>query len=181
MMVSKMAAEIREEVEVPEGVELKLSGKMIEVSGPKGKLAHKFDVHGVELKTGEQKILIETPFPRRKNRAAMGMIRAHLNNMFKGVTTGFTYKLSVVYSHFPITIKVEGKRVLIQNFLGERAPRVAKIVGNVGVEVNGDEIIVQGVDKGEVGQTAFNIEQATFIRHRDPRVFQDGCYIVEKA
>jgi large subunit ribosomal protein L6 len=51
----------------------------------------------------------------------------------------------------------------------------------VSVEVNGDEIIVQGVDKDEVGQSAFNIEQATFIRHRDPRVFQDGCYILERG
>jgi large subunit ribosomal protein L6 len=164
-MVSKMAAKIREEVEVPEGVEVKLSGKMIEASGPKGKLAYKFDIPGVEL----------------KHRAAVGMIRACLANMFKGVTTGFAYKLRVVYSHFPITIKVDGKRVLIQNFLGERAPRVAKIVGDVGVEVKEDEIIVQGIDRNEVGQTAFNIEQATFIRHRDPRVFQDGCYIVEKV
>lgn len=180
-MVPKMTAKIREEVEVPEGVELKLSGKMIEVSGPKGKLARKFDVPKVELKTEGKKILIETPFPRRRHRAAVGMIRARLANMFKGVTTGFTYKLRVVYSHFPITIKVMGKRVLIQNFLGERAPRVAKIVGNVGVEVNGDEIIVQGIDRDEVGQTAFNIEQATFIRHRDPRIFQDGCYIVERT
>jgi large subunit ribosomal protein L6 len=172
---------IREELEAPEGVELKLSGKMIEVSGPKGKLAHKFDVPGVELKVEGQKIFIETPSLRRKRRAAVGMIRARLANMFKGVTVGFTYKLRVVYSHFPITVKVDDKRVLIQNFLGERAPRVAKIVGDVGVEVNGDEIIVQGVNRDDVGQTAFNIEQATFIRQRDPRVFQDGCYIVKKA
>jgi len=57
---------------------------------------------------------------------------------------------------------------------------VAKIVGDVKVEAKEDEIIVQGIDRDEVGQTAFNIEQATFIRHRDPRVFQDGCYIVER-
>lgn len=176
-----MPLAMSEEVEVPKGVELKLSGKAIEVSGSKGKLARKLDVPGIELRMEGKKILIEISSPRRKRRAALGMIRARLANMFKGVTEGFTYKLRVVYSHFPITIKVEEKRVLIQNFLGERAPRVAKIVGDVSVEVRGDEIIVQGIDKDEVGQTAFNIEQATFIRHRDPRVFQDGCYIVEKA
>ncbi len=176
-----MPPTIMEEVEVPEGVELKLSGKAVEVSGPKGKLARKFDVPEIELKTEGKKILIETPSSRRKRRAAVGMIRAHLANMFKGVTEGFTYKLRVVYSHFPITVKIEEKRVLIQNFLGERAPRAAKIVGDVSVEVKGDEIIVQGIDRDEVGQTAFNIEQVTFVRHRDPRVFQDGCYIVEKA
>ncbi|TES83818.1 MAG: 50S ribosomal protein L6 [Hadesarchaea archaeon] len=176
-----MLSAIREEVDVPEGVELKLSGKAIEVSGPKGKLARKFDVPGIGLRMEGKKILIEISSPRRKLRAALGMVRARLVNMFKGVTAGFTYKLRVVYSHFPITVKIEGKRALIQNFLGERAPRVAKIIGDVKVEVKGEEIIVQGIDRDEVGQTAFNIEQATFIRHRDPRVFQDGCYIVEKA
>jgi len=176
-----MSPAIIEEIEVPEGVEFKLSGKTVEISGPKGKLARKFDDPGIELKTKKGKILIETSSPRRKRRAAAGMIRARLTNMFRGVAEGFTYKLRVVYSHFPITVKVENKRVLIQNFLGERAPRVAKIVGDVKVEVKGDEIIVEGIDKDEVGQTAFNIEQATFVRRRDPRIFQDGCYIVEKA
>jgi len=173
-------AKIREEVEVPEGVELKLSGNAIEVSGSKGKLARKFDAPGIELRMDGKKIFIEISSPRRKHRAALGMVRARLINMFKGVIAGFTYKLRIVYSHFPITVKIEGKRVLIQNFLGERAPRVAKIVGDVKVEAKEDEIIVQGIDRDEVGQTAFNIEQATFIRHRDPRVFQDGCYIVER-
>lgn len=174
-----MSPAIMEEIEVPEGVELKLSGKTVEVSGAKGKLSRKFDVPGLELKTEGGKILIETSSSRRKRRAAVGMILAHLTNMLKGVTEGFTYKLRVVYSHFPITVKVEDKRVLIQNFLGERSPRVAKIVGDVKVEVRGDEIVVEGIDRDEVGQTAFNIEQATFVRFRDLRVFQDGCYIVE--
>lgn len=181
-MVSKMAiAQIKEEVEMPKDVELKVLDKTIEVSGPKGKLAREFKMSDVRLKTGEGKILIETDSSRRKNRAAVGTIRAQLLNMFKGVTEGFTYKLRVVYSHFPITVKVEGKRVLIQNFLGERASRVAKIVGDVSVEARGDEIIVKGINKDEVGQTAFNIEQATFVKHRDLRVFQDGIYLVESA
>jgi large subunit ribosomal protein L6 len=86
-----------------------------------------------------------------------------------------------VYSHVPVTVKVEGKRVLIQNFLGERSPRVAKIIGDTAVEVSGDEITVSGIDKEAVGQTARNIEQATSIKYRDLRVFQDGCYITERA
>ena len=171
---------IQEEVEVPNGIEIKLEGKSIEVGGPKGMLARMFDVPDVVLKLEGRKILIQTPSSRRRHRAAVGMIKANLLNMFKGVTRGFVYKLRAVYSHFPITVKVEGKRVLIHNFLGERAPRAAEIVGGAKVEVMGDEIVVEGIDKEEVGQTAFNIEQATFIRHRDLRVFQDGCYIVSK-
>ena len=169
------------EVEVPEGVEFKLVGKTIELSGPKGKLERKFDLPGVELGVSGRTISISTHSSRREFRAAVGTIRSHLLNALKGVAEGFAFKLRVVYSHFPITVKVEGKRVLIHNFLGERTPRMAEIVGNASVQVRGDEIVVEGIDKEEVGQTALNIEQATAIKRRDLRVFQDGCYIVEKV
>ena len=92
----------------------------------------------------------------------------------------FKYKLKIVYAHFPITAKVEGKKLLIQNFLGEKSPRVAKIVGDVNVKVEGDEVTVEGINKEEVGQTAINIEQATVVRYRDRRTFQDGIYIFSK-
>ncbi|RLG57433.1 MAG: 50S ribosomal protein L6 [Hadesarchaea archaeon] len=172
---------IKEELEVPEGVELKVSGRTVEVSGPKGKLTRTFDFQRVSIKVEGKKVLISSDSTRRRDKAAVMTVRSHLRNMFKGVTEGFTYKLKVVYSHFPITVKVDGKRVLIQNFIGERAPRVAKIVGDVSVEVHGDEILVKGINKDDVGQTAFNIEQATQVKYRDLRVFQDGCYITERG
>ena len=171
---------IIEEIKIPEGIQVKLDGKLIEVSGPKGKLARTFDIQGIELRQGPNSVIAEATLQRRKQRSALGTIRSHLQNMFKGVKDGFKYKLKVVYAHFPITIKVEGKRVLIQNFLGEKSPRVADIVGGVSVKVEGDEIIVEGMSKEEVGQTAANIEQATTIRYRDPRTFQDGAYIVSR-
>lgn len=176
-----MAQGVKEEFNVPEGVELKLTGDTVEVSGPRGKLKRMFNFKTVTLKSEGQKILIETESTRRKDKSAVGTIKSHLRNMCKGVTDGFTYKLRTVYAHFPITVKVEEKRVLISNFLGERSPRVADIIGDASVEVKGDEMTVKGMNKDDVGQTAFNIEQATFVRYRDSRTFQDGCYIVERA
>ena len=41
--------------------------------------------------------------------------------------------MKVVYAHFPITVKVEGRKILIENFQGERAPRITHIVGNTKV------------------------------------------------
>lgn len=172
---------IREEVELPEEVEVKLDGRSVEVSGPNGKLSRTFDMPGINLSKVGQIVMIESLSSRRRQRAAVGTVRAHLKNMAKAVTEGFTYKLKVVYSHFPITVKVEDRRVMIHNFIGEKEPRVARIVGDVEVKVEGDEIIVQGVNKEEVGQTAVNIEQAAQVKRRDPRVFQDGCYITERA
>jgi large subunit ribosomal protein L6 len=170
----------KEEFEAPEGVELKLTGKTVEVSGPKGRLTKTFDIPNVSLKVEGRKISIESKSMRRKEKAAVSAIKAHVQNMCRGVTEGFTYKLRVVYSHFPITVKVDGKHVLIHNFLGERSPRVAKIVGDTKVEVRGEEIIVSGASKEDVGQTALNIEQATAVKYRDLRTFQDGCYITER-
>ncbi len=169
------------EVEIPEGVEFKLDGKSVEVSGPKGKLVRTFDLQGVSLSKEGSLVTIQSASSRRRQRAAVGTVRAHLRNMAKAVTEGFTYKLKVVYAHFPITVNVEDRRVLINNFLGESEPRVARIVGEIEVKVEGDEIIVEGLDKEDVGQTATNIEQASQVKGRDLRVFQDGCYIVERT
>jgi large subunit ribosomal protein L6 len=53
-------------------------------------------------------------------------------------------------------------------------------VGSAQVKVQGDEVIITGVNKEDVGQTMANLEQATKIKGRDPRVFQDGIYLVAK-
>ncbi len=105
--------------------------------------------------------------------------------MVKGVDIGFTYRLKAVYSHFPMTIKIEGNQMSITNLFGEKVPRIAPLPwspDDVKVEVkNKVDVIVSGVDIEKVGQTAANIERACRIRKRDRRVFQDGIYIVAKA
>ncbi|MEC7703671.1 MAG: 50S ribosomal protein L6, partial [Candidatus Thermoplasmatota archaeon] len=98
---------------------------------------------------------------------------------------GFEYRLKAVYSHFPMTLKVEGSVLVINNLFGERVPRRAPLPwspADVTVKVeNKTEVVVSGIDKEKVGQTSANIERACRIRGRDRRVFQDGIYIVEKA
>ena len=101
--------------------------------------------------------------------------------MNKGVTKGFEYKMKTVFSHFPIKTSVEGNEFIIQNFLGERSARRAKILEGVNVEAKGEDITVQGIDKEKVGQTVANIERATKVKKRDIRVFQDGIYRISKG
>jgi len=100
--------------------------------------------------------------------------------MITGVTKGYTYKLKIVFSHFPITVKVQDKAVLIENFTGERRARSAKILGDVKVKIEPDDIIVQGATLEDVSQTAANIEQVTRVTKKDPRVFLDGIYVYER-
>jgi large subunit ribosomal protein L6 len=169
------------ELPIPEGVTVEIEGKRVKVSGPKGTLKKKFKYFfDIKITKKENKVVVTSPSDRKKVRAMVGTIIAHIRNMVKGVTEGYTYRMRVVYSHFPITVKVEGDKVLIQNFLGESVPRVAKIVGDTKIEVKGQDIILTGCDKEAVGQTCGNIEQACRISKYDRRVFQDGIYIVEK-
>ncbi len=173
---------VAEEVEIPEGVQVIVDGKKVVVEGPKGKLERDFShARDVIIRKENNKVIVETFFANRKKKALVPAIASHINNMIIGVTKGFRYKLKIVYSHFPITVKVQDNKVLIENFLGERAPRVAKIFGNVKVSVKGDDVIVEGINIEEVGQTAANIEHATKVRGFDRRVFMDGIYIYERG
>jgi len=110
-----------------------------------------------------------------------GTIQAHVQNMVRGVTAGFEYRMKVVYSHFPIQIKLSGDRLEINNFLGEKEPRYARIVPGVTVKVGNDEILLSGIDREKLGITSANIERATKIKYRDPRIFQDGIYRVQRG
>ncbi|RLG72536.1 MAG: 50S ribosomal protein L6, partial [Thermoprotei archaeon] len=76
----------------------------------------------------------------------------------------------------------QGKKIIIENFLGEKAPRITEIYGDdVTVRVEGDDVIVEGIDIEHVGQTAANIERVARVKEYDPRVFMDGIYIYEKG
>ncbi|NJE30558.1 50S ribosomal protein L6 [Thermococcus sp. 18S1] len=172
---------VREEIEIPEGVEVTVEGNTVKVKGPKGELERELKYPGVQIFTEDGKVVVFKEFPRKRDVAIARTFKAHIANMLRGVTEGFTYKLKIVYSHFPMTVKVQGNEVVIENFLGEKNPRRAKILPGVTVRVSGQEVIVEGIDREAVGQTAANIEQATKITKWDRRVFQDGIYIVEKA
>ena len=124
--------------------------------------------------------MIFTDLPRKREKALVGTWEAHVKNMLKGVTQGFTYRMKLVYAHFPVKVSVKGDQVIIDNFVGEKSPRKARIVEGTKVSVKGDQIIIEGVDKEKVGQTMANIEQATRIKGYDPRVFQDGIYLISR-
>lgn len=173
------AAVLTEEIPIPEGIDVSIDGG-ITVKGSKGELKRKFNYPGITIKKEDSNIVLEANFPKKKDKAMLGTIKSHINNMITGLTDEFTYNMKIVYAHFPMTVKASGDKVTIENFLGERYPRTAKIVGSAKVQVKGDEVVVTGINKEDVGQTMANLEQATKIKGRDPRVFQDGIYLVSR-
>jgi large subunit ribosomal protein L6 len=174
--------QIKEEVEIPEGVQLTLEGKTVHVKGQKGSLAKVLSHPKIDLSTLDNVVLIScSQSPRRKEKALIGTYKALIKTMIKGVTQGYECRMKTVFSHFPIKTSVEGNTLMIQNFLGERFPRRAEILDSVKVEVKGENLVLTGVDKEKIGQTAANIERATKVKNRDIRVFQDGIYIVKRG
>ncbi|OYT52320.1 50S ribosomal protein L6 [Candidatus Bathyarchaeota archaeon ex4484_135] len=167
-------------VEIPDEVQVEVKGKVVTVKGPLGTLTRNFSHAPVEIRLDGNKVIVEAYWPKKRERAMIGTVASHIKNMITGVTKGFTYKMKIVFTHFPIQVSVEGDKVVIRNFLGERAPRIAKIVPGVKVEVTKEDVIVKGIDIEAVGQTAANIEQATKVKGKDIRVFLDGIYIYEK-
>jgi len=167
-------------IEVPDDVDVTVEGKKVLIRGPLGEVQRDFSHADAVIKHRKGELVVETLWPDKKRAAVIGTIASQIKNMIVGVKKGFTYKLKVVFAHFPIEVKIQGNKVIIENFSGERRPRIAKIKGNVKVEVKSDEITVKGVDLEDVSQTAANIEQATKIKKKDPRVFLDGIYVYEK-
>lgn len=170
-------------LEIPVGVQIALDGRRVKATGPKGTLEEDFSHLPVQFAVEGGTFKVFSPWARKREVALVGTALAHVRNMIRGVTKGFTYKLKVVYAHFPVTVKVieKEKKLTIENFTGEKTPRVIRVVGSAKVKVVGDEIHVQGTNLGDVSQTAANIETGTRIRDKDQRVFLDGIYIFEKA
>ena len=174
------AVEAVKTIEIPDGVEVKVEGRIVTVKGAKGTLTHNFSETPVSILQEGKTIKVQANWPRKKEAALVGTVSSHIQNMILGVTKGFTYKLKIVFSHFPISIKIKENTVSIENFTGERSPRFVKIIGDVKISVKEDDIIVQGINLEDVSQTAANIEQATKVKSKDPRVFLDGIFIYEK-
>ena len=172
-----------ESYEIPDNIEFKFNERVLTIKGPLGELTKDFShARKIKMEIKDGKVIFSCNFPRKTERSLIGTLLAHIKNMVNGVTKGpFIVKMKIVYSHFPITVKVQGNEVLIENFLGERAPRRAKIFGKyTKVKVDNDDVIVESIDKEEAGQTSANIRRVCKIKNKDPRTFQDGIFQYQK-
>jgi large subunit ribosomal protein L6 len=172
--------EISRIIPIPEGVVVNIDGHKVTVRGSKSTLTSDFSHAAVSLETDGKAVRVWAQWPRKKEASLVGTVESHIKNMITGVTKGYTYKLKIVFSHFPITVKLQDRAVLIENFTGERRARKANILGDVKVKLEPDDIIIQGANLEDVSQTAANIEMITRVTNKDPRVFLDGIYVFER-
>ncbi|WP_440989232.1 50S ribosomal protein L6 [Haloarchaeobius baliensis] len=171
---------MRVELDIPDDVTAEMDHLDLTVEGPNGSVTRRLWFPDITVSVEGDQVVVESDASDAKTNATVGTFESHITNMFHGVTDGWEYEMEVFYSHFPMKVQVDNGAVVIENFLGEKAPRRTNIHGDTDVQVDGEELTLSGPDKEAVGQTAADIEQLTRVSGKDTRVFQDGVYITKK-
>ena len=179
-MSTEQIDKFQDEVAIPEGVTVTVNKHMMSFVGPLGKTYKSFRSIPVSINVVENKVMLKAIGSKKRDYAILHTARSIIRNICEGLIVGYTIKMKVVYAHFPITVKVDGKKILIENFQGERAPRSTHIVGNTKVVPKGEDVILTGEVWTDITQTAANIELKTKVKNKDHRVFLDGIYAFEK-
>ena len=144
---------------IPEGVEVKLDGQKITVKGPKGTLER--EIHkNIENNT----IIVTRPNDETLNRSLHGLTRTLINNMINGVEKEYTRELQI--NGVGYRVAKQGNNLNLT--LGYSHPVIFEAPAGISFDVpNANTIIVRGVDKELVGQTAANIRTK-----RPPEVYR---------
>lgn len=150
-------------ITVPEGVEVTLNGNHITVKGPKGTLEKELHKNmAVSIKGNE--ITVKRPDDEAFNRSLHGLTRTLINNMIEGVLHQYTRTLEVNGVGYRAQLK--GKKLVMN--LGYSHPVEMDAPEGITFEVpNPNQIIVKGIDKEVVGQTA-----AVIRTKRPPEVYR---------
>ena len=164
---------------VPNGVEVGISGKSIEVKGPKGSLD--FEVPGsISVRQDDDQIYVERPDDERANRALHGLTRSLINNMVIGVSEGFSKELEIIGVGYRAQAKGQSS---LELQLGFSHPISVDAPEGVSFDVpEPTRIIVSGIDKQIVGQVAADIRS-----YRKPEPYKGkgvrylGEHVVRKA
>jgi len=179
-MSTKQLEKFQDAVDIPEGVKVSQKKHMLTFVGPLGKTYKSFRTIPVNIEISENKILLKALGTKKRDYAILHTARSLIRNICEGLIVGYTIKMKIVYAHFPVTVKVDGKVIIIENFQGERAPRKTRIVGNTKVMPKGEDVILTGEVWTDITQTAANIELKTKVKNKDHRVFLDGIYVYDK-
>ena len=150
-------------INVPAGVEVKLDGTHLSVKGPKETLERELHKN-MKVTIDGNVITVERPNDDKENRSLHGLTRTLINNMITGVTEEFTRKLEV--NGVGYRAQKQGKKLVLT--LGYSHPVEMQEPDGITFDVpNPNEIIVRGIDKEKVGQTA-----AVIRTKRPPEVYR---------
>jgi large subunit ribosomal protein L6 len=142
-------------VSVPQGVEIDLSGRTVAVRGPKGELTVPVG-RGVEVGQEDGNVVVERASDAPEHRAMHGLTRSLIQNAVTGVTDGFTKTL--VIQGVGYRGALQGQDINLQ--VGYSHPIAIRPRDGIDFEMpNPTTIVVRGIDKQKVGQTAAEIRK----------------------
>lgn len=171
---------VEERIDLPDGVTASFEKRRITVTGPKGELSREIIDPALTITCEDGTVTIVATKVSMREKKRLFTWKAHIKNLLKGVSDGFTYTLKICSGHFPMSVSVKGRKFEVKNFIGEKVPRILMLKEGSEVKVDGDTVTVEGLDKEIVGQVAADIEQLTKRPGFDNRIFQDGIFIVDK-
>ena len=150
-------------ITVPANVEVKIDGQKVTVKGPKGTLER--DVHeNMKLELNGNVLTVSRPDDEPKNRSLHGLTRTLINNMIEGTVNGFERKLEI--NGVGYRAQKKGNNLVLN--LGYSHPVEMEAPAGITFDVPSQtEIIVKGIDKELVGQTA-----AVIRTKRPPEVYR---------
>ena len=150
-------------IQIPAGVKVAVSGALVTVEGPKGKLSfeHRPEMT-VTVNADDKKVVVERADDDRISKAYHGTTRALIQNMVTGVTVGFKKDLEIN----GVGWKAQVKGMTLELNVGYADTRKVEIPAGIDVKVEGARILVSGADKQAVGQFA-----AKTRAHRKPEPY----------
>jgi large subunit ribosomal protein L6 len=144
----------RKPVVLPKGVTLTQKAGKFSVKGPKGELSKPMP-SGVAIKADGEKVVITRDDDSRENRARHGLVRAHLANMVKGVSEGWTRELEI--NGVGYRAEVTGDSVTFA--LGYSHPIVFKLPKSITAKVDKNRLTLTSADRDELGQVSAKIRE----------------------
>jgi len=175
-----MRRKLERKIQIPTGITCEVIENKVICKKDSLELSREIPIPGTKVLISQNEILISNEKGNKNDYKKIVSLSIHLKNILSGLEDPFIYKLESCNVHFPTSLKIEGDKLEISNFLGEKVKRYAEILPGVNVDIKGPNITLSSHNLESAGQTAANFEKATKVRGRDPRVFQDGIYIVEK-
>ena len=145
----------RQPIDLPAGVSVSISPGRVMVNGPLGELTQQVPAR-MQVEQQDTTIVVTRPTERGDDRALHGLTRSLIANMVEGVTKGFEKRLELQGVGYRAALQGADLRLDV----GYSHPVVMKARQGITFEVpSNTEIVVKGVDKQQVGQTAAEIRK----------------------
>ena len=145
----------RKPIDIPDGVEIDVKPGAVAVKGPKGELNQDLDTD-MKVAIDDGTLTVERPTDRGEHRALHGLTRSLIANMVEGVTEGFERRLEIQGVGYRANL--QGKTLVLA--LGYSHPVNIEAPEGIDFEVpQPTEVVVRGIDKQLVGETAARIRK----------------------